>query len=117
MNALMAILLLSPVAALVAAAVVAVMRASDATINTAVILIAFGFAVVLAGVAARIVMEGKASILEGKASIRQAQFPAPSHRFDNRTQNIDARQQFAVVDADGRPVELPPGQHIAEVMR
>lgn len=110
MNALMAILLLSPVAALVAAAVVAVMRASDATIDHAVMLIAFGFAVVLAGVAVRIV-------LEGKASIRQAQFPAPSHNIDRRTQNIDARRQVVVVDANGQPVQLPAGQKIVEVMR
>lgn len=72
------------------AVAVAVMRASDETINTAIMLIAGGVFLVLAGVAVRIV-------LEGVASHRQAQFPAPSH-------NIDARRQVAI---DNRSITPP----------
>ena len=64
---------------------VAVMRASDKTINSAIMLMAAGVFVLLLAVAVRI-------ILEGAASHRQAQFPAPSHQIDARRQTaIDAR--------------------------
>lgn len=72
------------------AVAVAVMRASDETIDTAITLVAVGVFLVLAGVAVRIV-------LEGVASHRQAQFPAPSH-------NIDARRQMAI---DNRSITPP----------
>lgn len=72
------------------AVAVAVMRASDETINTAIMLVAAGVFLVLVGVAVRIV-------LEGVASHRQAQFPAPSH-------NIDARRQVAI---DNRSITPP----------
>lgn len=68
------------------AVAVAVMRASDATIDRAITMLAGGVVLVLAAVAVRIVWEGK-------ASYRQAQFPAPSHNIDARRQTaIDARQ-------------------------
>lgn len=70
------------------AVAVAVMRASDETIDTAITLMAVGVFLVLAGVAVRIV-------LEGVASHRQAQFPAPS---------IDARRQVAI---DNRSITPP----------
>lgn len=82
MKALVAFVVLTFVGSPLVAVAVAVMRASDDTINSAIMLLAGGVFIVLVGVAVRIV-------LEGVASHRQAQFPAPSH-------NIDARRQTAI---------------------
>lgn len=80
------------------AVAVAVMRASDETINSAIMLVAGGVFLVLVGVAVRIV-------LEGVASHRQAQFPQPSHQIDARRQTIDARRQSIGAPAASRAIE------------
>lgn len=95
-----------------AALVSLILRASRETANTALVLLAGGVAAVLVGM-------GAYAVLCGAAKIRQAQWAKPSHNIaiDKREQHIDARRQSLVVDANGQPVQLPPGQKIVEVMQ
>ena len=99
MNKLLAIVIGSPLVAIA----IAVMRISQRTIDDAVGQIADGFFVVLVAVAVFVFCLGVAKIIE-------AWQPKPSHQiaFDHRTQTM-------IVDAAGRPMELPNGARIVEV--
>lgn len=86
MKAIVAFVVAAFVGSPLVAVAVAVMRASDETIDRAITMLAGGVVIVLVGIAVRIV-------LEGLATHRQAQFPAPSHQIDARRQTaIDNRQ-------------------------
>lgn len=98
MRILVAFVVFAFVGSPIVAVAIAVMRASDRTINNAIMLLAGGVAVVLVGVAVRIV-------LEGLATHRQAQFPAPSHQIDARRQTIDARRQSIDAPSAARALE------------
>ena len=98
MKAIVAFVVLAVGGSPLVAVAIAVMRASDRTINSAIMLIAGGVFVVLVGVAVNIG-------LRGLASYRQAQFPAPSHQIDARRQTIDARRQSIDAPTAARALE------------
>lgn len=94
----------------VVAVVVAVMRADEGTVNAAVVLVATGLFLLLAGGAA-------AFVIYALAEVRAAQHPRPSHSYDQREQHIDMRRQTVLVDAHGNRIPLPEGAKLMEVDR
>ena len=99
MNKLLVIVIGSPLVAIA----IAVMRISQRTIDDAAGLLAAGLFAVLVGVALFVVLCGVAKVTETRHA-------KPSHQiaFDHRTQTM-------IVDAAGRPMELPNGARIVEV--
>lgn len=93
----------------IVAVAITVARASQTSIDRAVLLAGVGvFALCLSGAVA--------IIINAAANYRAAALPKPSHQIDARTQHIDARRMM-LVNANGQPVDLPAGHRIVEVMR